>query len=525
MTKLESAVNAVLERLKPELASETWISRRRYFNQMLKCADSLGITEPCPELYSAFIADDNGSQERRELHTRCVKLVDAYACTQARNEAGLLFNPPPLPAKEEVDAFFRNQERVATASIDYLIVKTEIEMRYLKLTESTFGQYQHAWMDIRQYFFDSGHTDYDEALMDKFIQENNNLRYSGSRNEWKWKINRKAAYALMEVANTGHFQWGRINPKTIDENSEMEAIRLQYLETLKQRNLSKSTIVLHDYVFRRTADFTGLETPECIRALSPEKIQHAISRFADACCKRSISTILPILRSLLFFFYTSSLINKDLSGIVMSAFVQRGSVAAYISEEDQTKLLLQLEKESTRTKAIILLVMRLGLRECDICNLTFNEVDWRDDKIKLTQKKTGEPLVLPLLPDVGNAMMDYIMNERPKRDDRYPYIFLRKQAPYNKLTGIYQICSGLLAKLGIKPVNGAATGPHLFRYSMVHKLLAAKVPHQVITDILGHTSKESDKPYLSMEESMLRLCALDLSVIGGVSWAGGELLD
>ena len=108
--------------------------------------------------------------------------------------------------------------------------------------------------------------------------------------------------------------------------------------------------------------------------------------------------------------------------------------------------------------------------------------------------------------------------ERPQRQDQYPYIFLRSQAPYIKLTTVYTTCAKLLARLNIRPVNGTGHGMHLFRYSMVHKLLAARVPHQVITDTLGHTSKESDKPYLSMEDSMLKLCALDLSVIGGISW-------
>jgi hypothetical protein len=106
--------------------------------------------------------------------------------------------------------------------------------------------------------------------------------------------------------------------------------------------------------------------------------------------------------------------------------------------------------------------------------------------------------------------------------DRYPYIFLRKQAPYNKITSAYSTCSGLLKKLRIKPVNGQAAGVHVFRYTMVHRLLAGKTPHQVITNALGHSSKESDKPYLSMEESMLRLCALDLSVVGRVSLKGGN---
>lgn len=207
----------------------------------------------------------------------------------------------------------------------------------------------------------------------------------------------------------------------------------------------------------------------------------------------------------------------------MGCFVQRSSVAAYLSEKDQAELVAQLEKESKRNKAIILLAMHLGLRDCDICNLTFQSIDWQNDKISLVQTKTDEPITLPLLPDIGNALMDYILNERPKRTDHYPYIFLREKAPHHKLSTVYLICSKLFSLLEIKPINGKSKGVKLFRYSIVHKLLAAKVPHQVITDVLGHTSKESDKPYLSMEDSMLKMCALDLSVIGRISWKEGAL--
>lgn len=72
------------------------------------------------------------------------------------------------------------------------------------------------------------------------------------------------------------------------------------------------------------------------------------------------------------------------------------------------------------------------------------------------------------------------------------------------------------------PVNGNSFGVHVFRYSLVHRLLEAKVPHQVVTDTLGHTSKDSDKPYISMEEEVLKDCALDLSVIGKIEWKEGS---
>jgi hypothetical protein len=84
MTKLETAINTILQHLKSEFANETWESRRRYFNQMLKCAKLLGITEPCAELYDTFIRDDNGSPERHALHVRCVRMVDGVPDSSRR---------------------------------------------------------------------------------------------------------------------------------------------------------------------------------------------------------------------------------------------------------------------------------------------------------------------------------------------------------------------------------------------------------------------------------------------------------
>ena len=527
MTKLENTIKTVLDQLKSKLASETWESRRRYFSQMLQCAEAHGITEPCTELYKAFIADDHDSPERRSLHIRCVKLIDESACTNAKDEHGILFNKPSMPCEAEVREFFNGRvfPIAAGISIDHLIVKAELEMNYLGLTVSTMGQYRHSWMDIRRYFYDAGVLEYDEVLLQSFIQRINGLRSGGSMKEWKWKINRKAAYVLMEIADTGTFQWGKICERANCISLEIEAIRSQYRKSLEHRNLSKATIGLHDYVFRKMTEFAGIDSMKDLKLLSSDSVQLIVKKFAGICTRRSMATIIPIFRSLLEFLHASSLLETNLSGIVMGVFIQRCSVAAYISENDQANLVLQLENESKRTKTIILLAMKLGLRDCDICSLTFQEIDWRKDKIRLNQKKTGEPLVLPLLPDIGNALMDYILNERPKRTDHYPYIFLRKQAPYNKLSSVYTICSKLLERQKVKPINGTAKGAHLFRYSMVHRLLAAKVPQQVITDVLGHISKESDKPYISMEESMLRMCALDLSVVGSVSWREGALGD
>ena len=202
----------------------------------------------------------------------------------------------------------------------------------------------------------------------------------------------------------------------------------------------------------------------------------------------------------------------------MPAFVQRCNVAGYVPTDEICKVVTQLEYESLRGKAIVLLALRLGLRDCDICSLTFQNIEWSADRISLSQRKTGQHLTLPLLADVGNALMDYIVNERPDGISGCSYVFLRQKAPHKKLASVYRVCADVAKRAGVVPVNGTALGAHLYRRTLVHRLLDAKIPHQVITDTLGHSSRESDKPYISMEDSMLRVCALDLSVIGSISW-------
>ena len=89
-----------------------------------------------------------------------------------------------------------------------------------------------------------------------------------------------------------------------------------------------------------------------------------------------------------------------------------------------------------RNYAMLLLALRTGLRSIDIVNLKLGDIQWKRNTIEIVQAKTGTPLVLPLLTDVGNAIADYILNGRP--DSQQPYIFLRTQAPYRKLSG--QFC-------------------------------------------------------------------------------------
>ncbi len=78
-----------------------------------------------------------------------------------------------------------------------------------------------------------------------------------------------------------------------------------------------------------------------------------------------------------------------------------------------------------REKAIVALALYTGMRGCDIANLKAGDIDWENEEIRLIQVKTGQPLVLPLSANVGNALLEYILNER-NAEDRSEYVFPSK---------------------------------------------------------------------------------------------------
>ena len=266
----------------------------------------------------------------------------------------------------------------------------------------------------------------------------------------------------------------------------------------------------------------GVNTVNDLLTLKPAQIQGMLVFLSEKLNLNSRGTIFPIVRKILSYLFYAGFMPTDFSGMILTPAYQRMHLRPYITASDEAKLYKAMKEAPLRTKAMMRLALRLGLRDIDICNLRFNQIDWKKDRIVLEQEKTGVMLCLPLLEDVGNSIMDYIMNERPAAARACPYVFVRTQAPYKKLASMYMVCSRLFSQAGIKTVNRDSQGVHVCRYTLTHKLLLKKVPHQVITDTLGHISRESDKPYLSMEEQMLRECPLDFSLIGQKYWEEGE---
>lgn len=69
-----------------------------------------------------------------------------------------------------------------------------------------------------------------------------------------------------------------------------------------------------------------------------------------------------------------------------------------------------------RDFTMILLAARLGLRASDICGIKFENIHWETNTIRLVQKKTKKHIDLPILTEIGNAIIDYLKYGRPISD-------------------------------------------------------------------------------------------------------------
>jgi integrase len=161
---------------------------------------------------------------------------------------------------------------------------------------------------------------------------------------------------------------------------------------------------------------------------------------------------------------------------------------------------------SARNAAITLLAVTTGLRACDIIALRLADVDWRGQAIGIVQRKTGNPLTLPLPALVMGKLAGYVPGERPATAD--DHVFARVAAPHVRLAGhasAHQVISAASAAAGVADVKA---GTRFLRHSTATRLLRAAVPLPAISAVPGHAAQDSASVYINADRERLLQCVL-----------------
>jgi len=159
-------------------------------------------------------------------------------------------------------------------------------------------------------------------------------------------------------------------------------------------------------------------------------------------------------------------------------------------------------KEGLRDRAIVLLLVRLGLRASDVLQLRLQDLDWNDASIRISGKGRREAR-LPLTQEVGDAVLSYLQSGRPPVQTEA--LFVRLTTPIQSFadsSAISGIASAAIRRAGIKLTRG---GSHILRHSAATEMLRQGVSLQEIGSVLRHQSFDTTFHYAKVDRTLLRL--------------------
>jgi integrase/recombinase XerD len=209
------------------------------------------------------------------------------------------------------------------------------------------------------------------------------------------------------------------------------------------------------------------------------------------------------LRSLLGFLHVEGLIGRSLVGAVPSAAGWRLSGLPRALEPDQVRRLLASCDRGAGTGhrdfAILILLVRLGLRAGEVAGVQLDDVDWRAGELVVVGKgRRAERLPLPV--DVGQAIATYLADGRPATaQDRC--LFVRVKAPHRGLTtgGVTQVVVSAAKRADLGQIHA-----HRLRHTAATDLLRAGAPLSEIGQVLRHRTALTTAIYAKVDRERLR---------------------
>jgi len=280
---------------------------------------------------------------------------------------------------------------------------------------------------------------------------------------------------------------------------------------LAERGLASSTVAA--YVARADRFVAQYAVDGDVSAVTAADVTGAV---LAECATWSVGAgqyFVAALRSFLRFCRMAGLIEADLSAAALTVTGRRSSLLPKgISAADGRALLRSCDRRGAvgrRDHAVLLVLLRLGLRAGEVATLRLDDIDWRAGQIVVHGKGRREDR-LPLPADVGEAVAGYLRWGRPAAARRE--VFLSVVAPCSALTreSVSSIVRRACARAGVAPV-----GAHRLRHSLACAMVRAEVPLAEIGQVLRHRSPISTAAYARVDVEQLRSLAQP--------WPGGEL--
>ncbi len=180
------------------------------------------------------------------------------------------------------------------------------------------------------------------------------------------------------------------------------------------------------------------------------------------------------------------------------------STPRFLPEADISRLIAACDGERRlRDRAVILLLVRLGLRASEVARLSFEDIDWQQGNIRLHGKGRRQEL-LPLSQEVGDAILAYIERGRPRLATGT--VFISEYAPLRPIDriGVKCLVNRALDRAG---VESAHRGARILRHSAATTMLRHGVSLTGVGAVLRHREPGMTAHYAKVDITLLATIA------------------
>jgi len=276
---------------------------------------------------------------------------------------------------------------------------------------------------------------------------------------------------------------------------------------VQERGLASLTVAGYERVARV---FLEEQQPGRLESLTAAEVSGFLAR---ECPRRSVSgarELVAGLRPLLRYLHVTGLIETPLVWAVPGvADLRDRSLPRGVEPQVVAGLLASCDRRRTvgrRDYAILLLLVRLGLRAGEVAAIQLEDLDWRAGEILVRGKRDRQDK-LPLPVDVGRAMVSYLQRRGPSE---FRAVFLRMHAPAGALTriGVCGVVHDACVRAGVPPV-----GAHQLRHTAATAMLRQGATLAEIAQVLRHREIKTTAQYAKVDRARLRPLAMP--------WPGG----
>ena len=240
----------------------------------------------------------------------------------------------------------------------------------------------------------------------------------------------------------------------------------------------------------------------------PASIRSFFLGRASHCGNGTAEKLTTSLRAFLRYLAVEGRCRADLADVVPGyAHWRLADMPRYLSAEQVNRLIAACDGGTParrRNRAMVLLLVRLGLRAGDVAQLRLDDVEWETGSLRVMGKSRYE-VRLPLPQDVGDAIAAYLAC-RPSACAS-DHVFLRTIAPirpFRNGDGVSSVVRCLMQRAGIvAPVKGA----HVLRHTAATEMLRHGVPLEKIGLVLRHRGVDTTAYYAKVDVNLLKQVA------------------